>query len=96
MRLSDPVSAARTLKGGEYSQRLWAAVPAKPRRTGRAPRNERGALVSTNSYTPVEGPTVIRLHGETYVSARELLAIARRTGLAASTVVRVLVAQVNR
>ena len=52
--------------------------------------------MSTNSYTPVEGPTVIRLHGETYVSARELLAIARRTGLAASTVVRVLVAQVNR
>jgi len=73
-----------------------AAVPVKPRHAGRVARNERRSLVSTNSYTPVERPTTIRLHGETYVSAADLLAIAKRTGLAASTVVQVLVAQVNR
>jgi hypothetical protein len=46
--------------------------------------------LSTNIAAP---PTVIRAHGVTYIAAPDLLAIARRTGLAASTVVRVLVAQ---
>jgi hypothetical protein len=35
-------------------------------------------------------PTVIRVDGETYLSASDVLAIARKSKLAVSTVVRVL------
>jgi hypothetical protein len=49
--------------------------------------------VSTNIGTPVARPTVICLYDETYIAAPDLLAIAKRSQLGVSTVVRVLVAQ---
>ena len=49
--------------------------------------------MSTNVTQQLVRPITVRAYDEPYVSARDVLEIAKRTRLAVSTVVRVLAAQ---
>jgi hypothetical protein len=61
------------------------------RHVGHVARNREESPLSTTITTPgTSAPTVVRVAGQPYIAAQDLLEIARRTKLAVSTVVRVL------